>query len=92
MSWSSSLGVLPTFEKRSAIVLRRSTSLPISSTVWEGTVIRRISCQAARDEIGVPSWWAVSLERPTQTFSSSRFFSTPNIQMRRARNIMMSIP
>ena len=68
-----SSGLEPIFEKRSAIDLRRPTSCSISSA----TIVvltppeRSRSVQPIRAEMGVPSWWAVSLARPIHTFSCS---------------------
>ncbi len=64
----------PILENLDAIVLKRFTSLFISRTVSGSTPIDcNNSIQAISDEIGVPSWWAVSFDRPTHTlFCSAR--------------------
>ena len=56
------------------MVLRRRTSLSISDTVSRSTPISgSSSIHAISDEIGVPNWCAVSLDRPTQTLFCSAF-------------------
>ncbi len=73
-SSSSIDGREPIFEKRDAIVESRLTSLFISLTVSLSTPSpSSSSIQAISDDIGVPSWWAVSFDRPTHTlFCSAR--------------------
>ena len=69
-------GIEPIFEKRSAIFDRRFTSLSMSATIFLSTPIDSSSCvHAISDEIGVPSWCAVSFDRPTHTLFCSAFFT-----------------
>lgn len=68
-------GVDPIFEKREAMVLKRFTSLFISARVSRSTPISgNSSIHAINEEIGVPSWCAVSFDRPTHTLFCSAFF------------------
>ena len=65
----------PIFEKRSTIFIRWARSFCISSTaVWSTFCARRYSIHPSSDEVGVPSWCAVSLASPIHTrFCSSCF-------------------
>ncbi|MBA7630324.1 hypothetical protein ES703_37845 [subsurface metagenome] len=67
--------------KRSAICSRRRTSDSSSSraSVLSGALPRRMSIHPIREEIGVPSWWAVSRAMPTQIdrFSLLRIMVKP---------------
>ena len=82
----------PIFEKRSTIFIRWARSLPISSTaLWSTGCVRRYSSQPSSDEVGVPSWWAVSLARPIQTrFCSSCFVERKATKPSRMKAVMTS--
>ena len=68
-------GAEPILEKREAMVLSRFTSLFISATVSGSTPMSgSSSIHAMSDDMGVPSWWAVSFESPTHTLFCSAFF------------------
>ncbi len=80
-------GFEPILEKRSAMVRRRSMSLLMSGMRGSsGYFILRISIQAKSDVMGVPSWWAVSFERPTQSLFCSERLDVANAQNAAARN------
>lgn len=68
------MGADPILEKREAMVLSRLTSLFISLTMSGSTPTEsRYSIHAISEDMGVPNWWAVSFDRPTQTlFCSAR--------------------
>ena len=70
-----SSGSEPIFEKRSLMSCRRCTSLSNSGmSSSSGYCSFSISTHAIRLLMGVPSWWAVSLDKPTHTlFCSARF-------------------
>ena len=71
-SLSCSLGLLPIFEKRAAIFSSRFTSFSTSRNISVSPCSSRIiSSQAISDDIGVPSWWAVSFDIPSQTWFCS---------------------
>ena len=62
----------PIFENREAIIDRRFTSFSISPTISRSTPISLRSCvHAISEDMGVPSWWAVSFDRPTHTLFCS---------------------
>ena len=83
---SLSSGVEPILEKRSAMSCSLLTSLSISGmSASSGYVSRSISTHAISDDIGVPSWWAVSFDRPTQTL-----FCSARLEVRRAKTATMA--
>ena len=83
----------PIFEKRSTIFIRCVRSFCISSTAdWSTGCARRYSIHPSSDEVGVPSWWAVSLARPIQTrFCSSCFDERKAMNPSAMKAVMTSI-
>ncbi len=83
----------PIFEKRSTIFIRWVRSLFISSTAVGSTAwLRRYSIHPSSDEVGVPSWWAVSFASPIQTrFCSSRFVERKAMKPSRMNIVMTQI-
>ena len=91
MFWAESSGIEPIFEKRSVMIFRRSMSLFISAMMmsFSPILVLSISFQAMSDEIGVPSWWAVSFDKPAQSLSCAARLSVDIAHMTSIRNRAM---